>query len=194
MVDAMKYPLLLVTLAAFGCNKTASTPSAGSGSAGSGSAVSDDDGPPPPASTTTVLTVAQLDAIALPAPKGAPASGKWVAQESTKEGDRLAYFADGKDAYFNIQIVDCNLPRMKEDAGKPADKRWADAPYCLDATTHKLKRYYPVLDSYTWVRAVRAGHLAIVLSFGSKIETAARKDADLEAYLTGLDLRALARM
>ena len=155
--------------------------------------------PPPPApdaaaapapETAKVLDVAALDAIKLPVPKGAPEDGEWKAQESTKEGSRLAYYGKDKDYYAFVTILDCNLPRMKEDAAKPPAERKGDAGYCLDAFEGKLKDY-PMRASGDSSRTVKVGHVVVGISNGPK---GTMKGPDLEEFLTKIDLDALAKM
>ena len=178
--------VLAAALLVPGCKKTEKAPD----TVGSAAPTPPPAAPPPP--STSVVPVATLDAIALPAPKGATATWKWLPQESTKDGNRLAYFGEGTNSWIQVQVLDCNLPRMKEDAAKPAGKRNGDAAYCLDTMDGKLGAY-PLYNKYGSVRAVRVGHLAVIAAVGGA-GSATLKDADLEAYLGSLDLAALAKL
>ena len=181
------------TLLLCGCKKKQDdAPAQGSGSA----AVTPPPAPPdaaaavPPPETATVASVEALDAIKLPTPKGAPDSGEWKAQESTKEGSRVAYFGKGSDYYAFVTILDCNLPRMKEDANKPVAERKGDAGDCLDPFEAKLQEY-PMRAASDSSRSVRVGHLVVSVSNGPK---GTLKGPDLEEFLSKIDLAALAKM
>jgi hypothetical protein len=137
--------------------------------------------------------LAKLVAITLPAPKGAPASGRWRSAPSptggTGDGDRLANFIDGNDYWVSVRFLDCNLPAVKETADKP--KRGAFA-FCFDTATGKLKDF-PLFTPSDSLRAVKVGHLAIIATLGVTGQTKLTA-ADLEAFLESLDLAEIAKL
>jgi hypothetical protein len=185
--------LLATTLLVSGCKKKETTSSTGSATppAGSAAPAPAADAPAAPAAdTTTVVKADALAAIKFPVPKGAPADGEWKDQESTKDGERHGYYGKGQDYFLMAQILDCNLPRMKEDEKKPAGERNADAGYCLGKFEGKLKDY-PMSTEFSGVRTVKVGHLSVSVNSGP---AGKYTEADLEEYLGGLDLAALAKL
>ena len=200
-------PVLLATSVFMsGCKKTDKAPAAEPAASG-GSAASGTQTPAPPAAQTPpvpqtaptpptpqaagntgIVPSATLEAIALPAPRGAPAKGMWSAATAGDDGERMANFVDGNDYWVSVELLDCNLPRVKDSAGKPG----GEYTFCFDKASATLKGY-PLFKTSDSQRVVKVGHLAILASLGVAGE-AKLTAADLEAFLESLDLASLAKL
>jgi hypothetical protein len=174
-----------------GCSTSPTTPK-GNGSAASPVPHS---APAPSAASSSVVPLATLAAIALPVPKGVPASGRWRSAPSptggSGDGDRLANYVDGNDYWLSVRFLDCNLPAVKATADKPSAER-GEFTFCFDGATGKLKDF-PLFTTFDTQRAVKAGHLIVIATVGLTGQTKL-KVADLEAFLSSLDLGSIAKL
>jgi pyruvate/2-oxoglutarate dehydrogenase complex dihydrolipoamide acyltransferase (E2) component len=156
---------------------------------------------PPPAAAApaaaaagAVATLAQIDAVKLPAPPKAPASGAWqTVGAMSGDGDKMANFVDGDKYLLSVRIMDCRSPKFAAYAAKPAAEQ-GDMAACFQPGDAKLKTYdmRKVRDG---MRTVKAGNIALILNLGA--DPSAAKlwiTADLETYLGSLDLDALAKL
>lgn len=149
--------------------------------------------PAGPGDSADVVPVADLLAITLPVPKVVPATGSWVdvPPSSSGGGDRLANFVDGNNYWMSVRFVDCNMPAVKRAAAGPADER-GDFTHCFDTTTTKLGNF-PLYAENNVRRVVKVGRLLVITGIGLTGQTKL-KPADLEAFLTSLDLAAIAKL
>jgi hypothetical protein len=98
---------------------------------------------------------------------------------------------DGSDLWVSVRFLDCNLPMVKDTASKPAAER-GDFTFCFDPPTGKL-RDYGMFSPSDSVRVVKVGHLIIIVGLGV-VSEGKLTPADLEAFITSLDLAALAKL
>jgi len=147
--------------------------------------------PPAAGGNTAVVPSATLEALTLPAPKGAPAKGIWSSATAGGDGDRATNFMDGNDLWVSVRFLDCNLPMVKDAATKPAAER-GDFAFCFDKPTGMLKDY-PLFSPSDSLRVVKVGHLVIIVGLGVVSEGKITA-ADLEAFIGSLDLAAIAKL
>jgi hypothetical protein len=147
-----------------------------------------------PAGTGDVVSAADLAAIKLPKPPGAPERGDWSQEPSRGDGDRLVTYVYGNEIWMSVRFLDCRLPMVKQYAAKPADEQ-GNIAYCFKKPTGMLKGY-PLLtaeDAEDSFRVIQVGHLTILAGVSTSGEYKLH-GADVEAYLESLDLAAIAKL
>ncbi|MFI5907895.1 hypothetical protein [Dactylosporangium sp. NPDC051541] len=127
-------------------------------------------------------------AAAMPAPKGAPAGGKWTEALPPSEGREFVNYMVGSQGYVSVQFADCRLPAVQ---AKKSDYKW-----CFLTPKSKVKGFNVATlddDPDYPARVVTAGHATLLVNvwvgFDDKF-----KGADVEAFIAALDLAKLSKL
>lgn len=160
-------------------------PAAGSGSAAPAAA---GDQVTPPTGTPIKLRALNKFALTLPKPAKAPATGTWATDDHDGEGRKQVTYKDGDKSYYVLQFLDCRIPDVQAEIGKPMNEH-GDFAWCFMKPTDKLKDY----DHYVLKggnRAIKVGNLIVVS--GKWADQKDITDEDVDAFLLSLDLPTLA--
>jgi hypothetical protein len=211
-----RWPCLLVTLLLAGCEDPAkdtsaagATSSAKPSAAPKPSAISSASAAPSVTATAAAraagagslppgdpVTEDALLAIELPNPPRAPASvtSKDLPHSATLVSvDRN--FKDGNDIVMGVRLIDCRSQYLRDSLAQNGADYLAGGDFksCVFPGTDELKGHK--LDKVNDVRRhLRAGNIAIIVGSGSGPYQKSIAPADLEAYLTSLDLDAIAKL